>query len=68
MSTEIQLHEQVQLLRNYSEALREAVSETFGSDDSRTIHAGQICDTVQRLQWDLERQADQANHSDAAHG
>jgi hypothetical protein len=52
---DLELHEQTQALRDAAEALRKTVLERCGADDSRTVRAGEICDSLQRLQWDLER-------------
>ena len=45
----------VQRLRDDAEALLAIMREQFGENDSRTTRAGELCDALQRLEWNLER-------------
>jgi hypothetical protein len=56
--TALHLQELAQLLRDNAEALLAVMREQFGEQDTRTSRAGEICDAVQRLTWDLERRPD----------
>ena len=33
----------------------ELVTTVYGPEDKRTIRAGELCDALQRLVWDVER-------------
>lgn len=58
--TGLQLEHQVQLLRDCAEAVHQAMLDQFGTTDTRTSRAAEICDACQRLRWDLERRDDAA--------
>lgn len=51
-----ELENRLQLMRKDAEVLRELVAHQFGLADNRTIRAGEICDALQRLRWEFERQ------------
>jgi hypothetical protein len=52
---EIELEERVQDLRNEAEDLRSLMRERFGEKDGRANRAGEVCDALQRLRWEMER-------------
>jgi hypothetical protein len=52
---EIELEERAQALRNGAEDLLSVLRQKFGEADVRTIRAGEICDALQQLRWELER-------------
>ena len=63
--THLELEARVQRLRDDAEVLLAVMREQFGDNDTRTTRAGEICDSLQRLRWDLERRP---WRSDAAAG
>jgi hypothetical protein len=52
---EIELEERVQALRNEAEDLRSLMKQRFGDTDARANRAGEVCDALQRLRWEMER-------------
>jgi hypothetical protein len=51
--------ERVQRLRDEAEGVREYLRDLFGNEDTRALRAGEVCDALQRLRWDLERKYEQ---------
>jgi hypothetical protein len=51
----IELEERVQGLRNEAEDLRSLIRQKFGESDPRANRAGEVCDALQRLRWEMER-------------
>lgn len=52
----IVLEERVQVLRNGAEELLSILKSQYGETDLRIIRAGEICDALQRLRWEFDRQ------------
>jgi hypothetical protein len=52
LSNLAQLLEKLHLI---ADEVRGEILPMYGADDARSIRAGEVCDSVQRLEWSLER-------------
>jgi hypothetical protein len=65
--TIVQMHQtkdELRAMKEQVEAIYRLVSAGYGDNDQKTVRAGEIIGTIQRLLWELERA--HVAHADAA--
>jgi hypothetical protein len=45
----------IEKLHRIAEDVRDEIFTRYGTDDPSSIRAGEVCDSVQRLEWSLQR-------------
>ena len=60
-----QAKEDLAEMQERAEEIARVMAAGYGASDPKSVRAGELSSAIQRLQWELERSAD--NNADASH-